>query len=263
LKLKNLLFEFEDLSWFPGIIRSGMTDYLRCLFKVLDMYKPVVPLIIDGLERTGTDTIIDLCSGGGGAIEKIEKAIAKRSGKEIKIVLTDKFPNLDAFKFLSAGSRGEISFSTSSVDAANVPNDRKGFRTVFSAFHHFGDAQAKTILQNAVNSNCGIGIFDGGDKNIFIIFSMIILHPLAFFFLTPFIRPFKISRILFTYFIPVIPLCTIWDGIVSITRLRSTEQLLEIANQACSVNYTWKAGKIKNKAGLNIAYLTGCPAKLA
>ena len=29
MRLRLRLFEFEDLAWFPAIIRAGMMDYLR------------------------------------------------------------------------------------------------------------------------------------------------------------------------------------------------------------------------------------------
>jgi len=29
MKIKDRLFEFEDLAWFPDTIRENMTDYLR------------------------------------------------------------------------------------------------------------------------------------------------------------------------------------------------------------------------------------------
>ena len=89
MDLRNRFFEFEDLHWFPDTLRQAMTDYLRCLFCVLHIYTPAIPVIIDALKRANTDTILDLCSGGGGAMEEIEKNISIQSGKPIKIILTD------------------------------------------------------------------------------------------------------------------------------------------------------------------------------
>jgi hypothetical protein len=110
-----------------------------------------------------------------------------------------------------------------------------------------------------VNAKSGIGIFDGGDKNIFTVLGIILLHPIAFFLFTPFFKPFRFSRIFFTYLIPIIPLCTIWDGVVSIIRLHNPGQLIEMAEEVDRVNYSWKAGTVKNKFGMRIAYLIGTP----
>jgi len=47
------LFEFEDLPWFPGVIREGMVDYLRFILGNINFYKPIVPLIKEGLDKSG------------------------------------------------------------------------------------------------------------------------------------------------------------------------------------------------------------------
>jgi hypothetical protein len=88
---------------------------------------------------------------------------------------------------------------------------------------------------------------------------IVLFHPIVFLLFTPFFKPFRISRIIFTYLIPIIPFCTVWDGVVSITRLYSPATLLKMANEVDSETYTWKAGKLKNKLGMNVAYLLGYP----
>ncbi|MBC7424199.1 MAG: class I SAM-dependent methyltransferase, partial [Ferruginibacter sp.] len=71
--------------------------------------------------------------------------------------------------------------------------------------------------------------------------------------------PFKWSRLLFTYIIPIIPLCTMWDGIVSIIHLYHPQELLKIATIVDDKNYKWQTGKVKNKYGMHITYLLGYP----
>ena len=261
MKFRYHIFEFEDLTWFPGTIRESMTDYLRYLITMVNFYQPIVPLIIRGLNQTNSNHIIDLCSGGGGAIKQIQNNLFQQSNSEIKITLTDKYPNKSAFKLLSAKTNGNISFSNKPIDAANVPVTMKGFRTIFSGFHHFTKPIAKTVLKNVVDAKSGIGIFDGGDKNIFAVLFIILFYPLAFFLFTPFFKPFRFSRYLFTYIFPIIPICTVWDGIVSIIRFYSPDELLEIATEIENENYYWEAGKMKSNFGMHVTYLIGWPLK--
>jgi len=225
----------------------------------MNFYQPIIPLIIDGLVQTQSQQIIDLCSGGGGAIEQIENNLQKQSGNKIQIILTDKYPNHNAFEFIAVKTKGRISFSDIPVDATDVPASLKGFRTIFSGFHHFDKQQAKSVIRNAVDARAGIGVFDGGERSIFIILAMIVVHPIAFFLLTPFFKPFRFSRLVFTYLIPIIPICTIWDGIISIIRLYDPSELLNMARQVENEKYTWKAGSVKNKLGMNVTFLTGYP----
>ncbi len=260
-KLKDYLFEFEDLAWFPNTIRESMTDYLRYLITKVDFYRPIVPLIIEGMNKSNENQVVDLCSGGGGAIEQIHNELKQLSGAEISIILTDKYPNISAYEFLKAKTGGAISFLDSPVDAADVPETIKGFRTIFSGFHHFDHRLAKAVLKNAVDARSGIGIFDGGNKNILAILFILIVHPIGFFFFTPFFKPFRFSRLVFTYIIPIIPFCTIWDGIVSIIRLYKPNELLQIASEVEPETYHWNSGKKKSKFGLNVTFLIGYPLK--
>lgn len=255
------LFEFEDLSWFPNIIRVGGTDYLRYLLLAADVYKPMIPLISESLSQTNETTIIDLCSGGGGYIEQLFKNLSESSAKKISIILTDKFPNHEAYSVLKARTAGQIDFASYSVDAANVPHNLKGFRVMFSAIHHFKPEQVKNILQNSIDHNAPIGIFDGYEKSILAIISVIIFHPIAMLLFTPLFKPYRFSRLFFTYIIPLIPIYTVWDGCVSVLRMYKSEELLRIANKTNANNYIWKAGKVKNQYGIHSNYLIGYPDK--
>src|SRR4029079_17983754 len=104
-----------------------------------------------------------------------------------------------------------------------------------------------------------IAIFDGGDKGILGMIGILIIHPLAFLLFTPFFKPFKISRLLFTYLIPLIPLYTVWDGCVSMRRLYKPGELLKIAKGTSAGSYKWVAGKTTSRFGLHASYLIGTP----
>ena len=257
--MKNRLFEFEDQAWLPAAIREGMTDYLRFILNSGNFYEPVSPLLLQLLQATGADSIIDLCSGGGGTIQQIQKNIAQQFSRQVSFTLTDIFPNIPAYEFIQQQSGGSIRYCASPVNAASVNTNLKGVRTIFSAFHHFDEVTATHVIQDAVSAREGIAVFDGGDRNILFGIAILLLHPIAFFLFTPFFRPFKWSRLLFTYIIPLIPFCTVWDGIVSVTRLYQPHQLLRIARRTAETGYSWQAGKVKNKYGMQITFLLGYP----
>lgn len=253
-------FEFEDQPWFPEIIRDYMTDYLRFLFRTFKLYQPVIPLLEEALLITKNNEILDLCSGSGGTMELIYNRLKISFSNEIKITLSDLYPSLLVYRRLYEQTGGGISYIEMPVDAVSVSTEIKGFRTLFSGFHHFEPLKAKAILENAIVGKSQIGIFDGGNKSIWMILAIIIMHPVMLFFCTPFIKPFRISRLLFTYLIPVIPFCAVWDGIVSIIRLYSPEEMLKMAKEAdTDCHYNWISGKKKNKYGMSITYLIGYP----
>jgi hypothetical protein len=262
--MRYRLFEFEDQQWFPDVIRRSMTDYLRYLLGVFHLYQPAAALVMEGVEQTGATQVVDLCSGSGGAIEQIQREIERQFSRRIPVVLSDKFPNCAAYALLEEQTGGRIAYCEQPVDATDVPGSLKGFRTVFSAFHHFDTGTARDVIGNAVKAGEGIAVFDGGDKHIGMLLLILLVHPLVLLLGTPFFKPFRWSRIWFTYLIPLIPFCTIWDGWVSVLRLYSPGQMLQLAQAGSNGrHYVWKTGRLKNKWGMRISYLLGYPASAA
>ena len=253
------LIEFEDLEFFPKKVREGITDYLRFFISLFQLYSPAAGKIKYVLERTGETGIIDLCSGGGGSIMQVILELDKISKEKYNITLSDKFPNLDSKKYISKRTQNRINFIEKSIDAVHVPSEIKGLRTFFSSFHHFDENDAVRVLQNAVDNNMPIAIFEAAERK-FLYIAGVILSTLTLPFLcTPFIKPFRWSKIFFTYIIPLIPLFALWDGIVSMLRIYNPEELINLTKQIEGVNYKWEAGLFKNKLGTRVTYLTGFP----
>lgn len=236
------LFEFEDLSWFPNSIRESTTGYLGFVLDKLKFYEPVASLLAEKINVLQIN-----CSGSGLPAKSIFPILNKK--RTIKFILTDKFPNISSYKKLKENSGDKIDYFETSVDAINVPEELKGLRTIFSVIHHLRRDQVKRIIKGTIKKNMPIGIFDSGDKNIFTILGIIFIHPIIFFFATPFVKPFWWSRIIFTYFFPIIPLCTVWDGAV-ILRPYSPKMLLKLAKEADENDeFDWEFGKVKNNKG--------------
>jgi hypothetical protein len=253
------LFEFEDFEWFPDTIRTGGTDYLRHFLIKTELYKPCASLIDKVMKLHHENHLVDLCSGSGGSIEQMYDELKKHSNDDLHITLTDKFPNIKAYEFIKQRTDGNIDYKTHAIDVFNVPENMQGIRVMFSAIHHFKPEQVKLILENTMKSNKPICIFDGGEKTIVAILGILILHPIAFLLFTPFFKPVKTSRYIFTYIVPLIPLYTIWDGVVSILRMYTPADFKKITHSLNNNNYQWEMGKTTNRFGIKATYLIGYP----
>lgn len=253
------LVEFEDYPWFPNAVRDGITDYLRFFVSLLDLYKPVVPFIKELLVKSNSNIIIELGSCGGGGMEKVISHLEKIYDGNTKVILTDFFPNFEAFKLIKDRNNGKFDYITEPVDAADVPEKLKGVRILFSAFHHFGHAAAKAVLKDAVEKKMPIGVFDGAERKLRYILG-VIFFTLLFIFLVPlFTKPFKFSRFFYTYLIPLIPLFALFDGIISMLRMYTPEELIKLAEEAGNNKFVWKSGRLKHRLGAYVVYLTGYP----
>ena len=252
------LFEFEDQSWFPAFLRNYGTDFLQFLSNKTKMYKPIIPIIEKGLKEVENNQIVDLGSGGGGGLIWLNEEL-KKDNPQLKIILTDYFPNISAFEHTKKQSEN-FDFVNTPVDARNVPKDLKGLRTQFLSLHHFKPKDAKKIVQNAVDFKSPIAIFEAQERSIPSLLAMF-FSPLTVLFTTPFIRPFRLGRIIFTYLIPIVPLFVWWDGIVSSLRTYSVIEMNELVKSIDNQEmFDWEIGRMKSGPGV-ILYLLGIVKK--
>jgi hypothetical protein len=249
--------ELHEQSWLPSSIRNNITDMLQFGLIFSNAYGAAVPSLQRALQSTGSHFVVDLCSGGGGPWLDLSRKL-QANGWSIRVCLTDKYPNAKAFENAETISEN-ITFYPEAVDATNVPLRLKGFRTMFSSFHHFPQKQALAILQNAIDVNEGVGIFEVTRRTPSAV-AFMLPWALTAFALTPFIRPFRWSRLLWTYVIPVIPFVLLFDGIVSCLRTYRPQELNQLVEELEADEYHWETGTHWNTfCKLPITYLIGYP----
>ena len=238
-----------------------MMDYLRFMTSRFGIYQPLVPTLSEALQQTKQLHLLELGAGAGGGTDGVARALRQLPGlADLHVTLTDLYPQPEAWQAIQKSAGGQISYVTAPVDATAVPAELSGFRTIFSAFHHFRPAVAEAILADAVRQGAGIGVFEGAGKHWYEILLAWTLLPLVQILATPFMQPFRLSRLFFTFVVPLIPLCTILDGTVSILRMYPTAQLLKLAHRAdLGGKFEWRAGKVKHWSGSEVTYLVGWP----
>jgi hypothetical protein len=252
------LIEIHDQDWCPRTLRNGATDYLQFVIATMKGYAPMVPILARALERSGTQQVLDLCSGAAGPWLWLQPVLAER-GVSVSVCLTDKYPNLELFRESNGLTHQSISYHPSSVDAMRVPEELIGFRTIFSAFHHFRPEQARAVLADAAHKGQSIAVFEGTQRSVLALLLMLLV-PLMVLLMTPFIRPFRWSRLLWTYLLPVLPTVALFDGLVSCLRTYSVEDLRALTDRVGGNGYHWEIGTVKTKAGpIPITYLIGVP----
>ncbi|MFP5277390.1 MAG: hypothetical protein ACLGPM_09755 [Acidobacteriota bacterium] len=252
-------FELHDSPRFPGFLRDMVTDGLEHTWNTLGIYRCIAPLLRRAVAESGARQVVDLCSGGGGPWLSLAPDLVDDAGQPLPVTLTDKFPNLSAFERTRAVSGGRISFCAEPVDASAVGDDLRGFRTIFSAFHHFTPEAARAMLADAFEKREGIGVFELAQpraKTIALCFGM----PALNWLLTPGMRPLGWRRLLWTYLLPVIPF-TLWmDGILSCLRSYSQADMRELVRGLEAEDYRWQIGEA-GTGKARVAYLVGIAAR--
>jgi hypothetical protein len=248
-------FELHDHRLFPRFLRDLVTDGLEAVWNRTNSYRVIVPRLRSAMEDAGTQRIVDLCSGGGGPWLRLQQEFGKGSGIPISISLTDKYPNHEAFA--RAGATGGVDFCSVPVDAMHIPADLDGFRTIFSSFHHFGPNDARAMLADAVAGRQGIGVFEAAKRNVRTMLATLAVPFLAWY-VTPGIRPFRWSRIVWTYLLPVVPFTLLVDGLLSCLRAYSLDDLRKLTDGLGGDDYRWEIGEERG-GRLGITYLIGRP----
>ena len=250
------LFELHEQKWCPNVIRSGVTDGLYTAWKVL-FWKNTLPHIRDLIAHAENPSIVDLCSGSGGPLPLVIEELTKEN-RNIQCTLTDLFPNRD---WSSPNEELSLRYWQESVDAKKVPPTIGSARTLFEAFHHFRPAAAESILHDAVRNKQPIAIFEFQRRS----FIDAILPPISLVvFVASFFNfwhtPFRWSKLIFTI-IPIIPFILLFDGIVSVFRTYTPNELATMARQAGTENYRWEVRQTKDRGMKRITCLIGWPSE--
>jgi hypothetical protein len=250
--------ELHEQSWFPKFLRDDITDTLQFALSKTAAYGSIAPIVEQALRTARRRSIVDLCSGAGGPWLDLGPRVGSGAAG-FHVLMTDRFPNVAAFETAKARSEIPMSYCEDPVDARQVPPGLEGFRTLFSAFHHFPPAEARAIIQNTVDAEQGIGIFEITRRTTPAVFSML-LWALSPLFFTAFVKPFRWSRLLFTYLVPLVPFVLLFDGVVSCLRTYSPSELTDLVGELGAPNYQWQAGEFRlSVLKAPITYLIGFP----
>ena len=254
---RRQLVELEDLAWWPRAVRDGGTDWLAFMANRTGAFTACAPRIRAAMEATGTREVLDLCSGSGGPWPTLQPELA-RSGPA-DVLLSDLYPNADAAA--AALGRG-VRYHPSPVDATNVPEELGGVRTMFNAFHHFPPDRARALLADAVRQRRGVAIFESVNSRIAGLAAMPLQIP-AILLCTPFVRPFRVSRILLTYAVPLVPFMVMFDGVVSFLRLYLEDDLRELVRTVPGADtYDWDIGTTRAYGlPVRMTHLVGVPKR--
>ena len=255
------LFEFHEQAWLPAVFREAITEILRVLGLQIGIDRAIRPVLEEVLQAQRQDCVVDLCSGAGGPIVAIQQQLAA-SGRLVKVLLTDKFPNAAAGRTAEALSGGLVRAVKTPVDATMVPPELTGVRTLFNAFHHFQPETARRILADAVAGRQAIAIFEITERSLPNTLSIFFTSFLCMLLLLPRMRNKRAAWWAFTYVIPFLPVALGWDGLVSCLRSYTAHEFEQITAGLGDGVYRWSSGRIPvpGSFGLtHVNYFLGLP----
>ena len=122
-------------------------------------------------------------------------------------------------------------------------------------------AQAEAILRDAWERGRGIGIFEVTERSLAGL-AQTMMGPLSTLMLTPFVRPYRFSRLVFTYAVPIVPALFLFDGLVSNLRTYTQDELRAMTRSLQRDDYRWEIGQVKHwLLPTKVTYLIGVPLR--
>lgn len=241
--------ELEDLSWCPAWLRDRATDVLVFAFQLVGWPGAVARVWQPWLRELGHPRVIDCCSGACGPLGGILQEFP------LRVTLTDRYPNLAAWRELARRFPEWVDFEEAPLDARCLPPDLQGVVSFFNSFHHLRPAEAEGVLREAVYRGQPIAVFEALERRwsrLPVALGVCLLAPL--YALRT--RPWRWER-----FSPLIPLLLAWDGLMSCFRIYDEH---DWQNLTAAVDpegsYHWTFGRLKlGWLPLYCPYLLGRP----
>lgn len=253
------LFELEDLSWYPRVLREGTTLYLETIQRLVGLPRLFAPKLRKAVERSKRHRLVDLGSGAGGPVRQAVALVAQELDQPLDVTLTDLRPNMRAIEAFEAVGVDDFRYLKESIDASRVPPHLSGVRTMFASFHHLKVDAARKVLADAYRMRQPICVFEITDPTPTGLFACTLM-PVYAFALMPFVRPLSASQLFFTYVVPLLPFAIAWDGFVSTLRTYSVSELKEMTRDLQDDSYEWEIGTIPDpRLPLQFPYALGLP----
>ncbi|KAK4502087.1 hypothetical protein PRZ48_007898 [Zasmidium cellare] len=243
------LAEIEDQPWCPELLRTNTHKFLARFWKASTSNKgspalqacQILVRELGGLTKASEYTFVDSCAGAGGPTPIIEPILNEQlrstGHNTVQFKLTDLWPDLKAWKEV-ASQHKNISFVEFPVDATKairLSGDNKECRMYNLCFHHFDDPAAEKVLLSAVESSDAFFIFEMTHRTAPSLLNTFIINWQPFF-TTIYDWWWSPLHLIFVYLIPLIPILTAWDGLVSCIRGRTADETWDLLTKSSGLS---------------------------
>ncbi len=243
-----MIKELEDYTWFPKVFRKWQLQFVGNISVWTRLYNPLATVLQQMIEENKLVALQDVCSGSGEPAVNMQQQLKAT----IPVLLTDKFPD-SAFT-----NQQGIFYAANAVDVMELqPVENTGY-TMFNAFHHFSTAQQKALLQKMADNKAPVLIAEILEPGVLNVVKIIFTATIVQLLTAPFVKPFSLQRLLFTYIIPVNLFTVAFDGVISVVRSKTAAQYKEALQSVSTQSYNITVNTINNWKG-NVVYIKGEP----
>lgn len=259
---KILTFEFNDWPKCPAFIRESILEVLGKSIRAAGVYDVLAPLFIQFCKDTKATGVLEFGAGSGESTVIFLDAICQTDDTPPRIYISDLYPLATVMQKTCERYPELLTPILHSVDLRCPPETpRHDMRMVLSAFHHFDTDMARLFLANAQKKGVAVFIaepFTGSLKAFF---------PLFIHGFTSLARNGLCStnalvpKLFFTFVLPLIPMCLLWDGLISMIRMYDKRGFADLVASLPETGaaYIWEYTEVQVPLGGMAAVFSGRP----
>jgi hypothetical protein len=235
-----MMKELEDYKWFPNWMRRYQMDFIGAMAVWGRLYQPLVAVLNTIFSLKKYNNWQDLCSGSGTPVHFLHQKLERAP----ETFLSDKFPQQEK-------EHERIRYLSTSVDINEMQPMPTHFYTMFNAFHHFDTVAQQNIIQHFRNNKADFMIVEILEPGFFNYLKIFLTTTIIQILVTPFIKPFSLKRIFFTWIIPVNLVTVTVDGLISVAKSKTAKRFRQELQSLESVTYQISIERIRSaSAGL-------------
>ncbi len=246
------LKELEDYHWFPQWMRNHQMEFLAFMTLTFKLYQPIEAFFKLILHKQRHRQWTDACSGTGAPALYLRDQM----NWPYPLILTDLYPMQHGIT-----QQGQTFFLQNSVDILQQLPPGDGLISLFNSFHHFNHQQQKAILHRVATTNRIFFVAEILQPTLWSGFLVLFSTTIGQLMFAPFIRPFSVWRLVFTYLIPVHIFTTLIDGLISVIKSPNAKYFSQLASNCSTPHYSFQFTKYKGKFA-PVYVLYGMPVSL-
>jgi hypothetical protein len=186
---------------------------------------------------------------------QVQRVLAARGARPPKVLLSDRFPNIEALRRARDSMPGLIDFVPRPVDATAVPASLDGdMLTIINALHHFPPEIVWAILGNAVERGASVFVAEAFPRDL--------LRASAYLPVLLCAIPTALARARSQRLLKAAATATVllpagaWDWLASALRIHEPRELIATAEELAP-HYQWRHGAVPFGLWGKAVYLTG------
>lgn len=259
---KLFIYECNDSPHCPQFIRESILEVLGNSIRDAGVYEKLAPRFIDFCTKHHIKNILEIGAGSGESTAVFVDAVFRHQQKPPHIYISDLLPMHEVMKATAARYPDVLTPLEDSLDIRNAAvAPVHDMRMVLSAFHHFDPDVVRSFFKDAREQQLAIFIAEPFTNSLRAFF------PLFLHGFTSLARngvqssKMRFVKFFFTFLLPLIPMCLLWDGLVSMIRMYDKKGFMEIVETLpeSESGYQWHYEEVKVPLGGTASLFTGYP----